>query len=149
MPSPQDAAFARLLTSSYERLVGTPLVTGSPGDLPHWLYAEAPFGLLAHDTAGDPRFTYANLTAQQAFERPWPEFTGLPSRLSAEPDRQEDRDALLAAVTAHGFATGYRGCRIAKSGRRFWIEDVTMWNLTDATGVNHGQAALFPRYTNA
>ncbi|MEW2501052.1 MEKHLA domain-containing protein [Amycolatopsis sp. CA-161197] len=146
--SPLDAAFAQLLVDSYRRVVGTPLIDAT-ADAAHHLYADAPFGLLAHDTSDDPRFTYANLVAQHAFELDWTEFRGMPSRLSAEPDRQEDRDALVEAVTTHGFVTGYRGRRIAKSGRRFWIEDVTMWNLIDDTGVKRGQAAVFGRYTAA
>ncbi|MEV4601717.1 MEKHLA domain-containing protein [Amycolatopsis sp. NPDC049253] len=146
--SPLDAAFARLLVDSYRRVVGTPLI-GATLDAARHLYAEAPFGLLAHDTADDPRFTYANLVAQHAFERDWTELRGMPSRLSAEPARQEDRDALVHAVATHGFVSGYRGRRIAKSGRRFWIEDVTMWNLIDDTGVKHGQAAMFARITAA
>ncbi|MGV9383648.1 MEKHLA domain-containing protein [Nonomuraea sp. NPDC003707] len=77
------------------------------------------------------------------------EFVGLPSRLSAEPDRREDRRALLDAVRRDGFATGYRGQRIAKSGGRFWIEDVTMWNLVDGDGLLVGQAATFRRPPDA
>jgi hypothetical protein len=33
--------------------------------------------------------------------------------------------------------------RIAQSGRRFMITDTTVWNLSDETGVVHGQAAVF------
>lgn len=73
----------------------------------------------------------------------------MPSRRSAEPVRQQDRDALIAAVSEHGFVRGYRGVRIASSGRRFWIEDVTMWNLLDADGCHLGQAALFERTSDA
>ncbi|MET7997679.1 MEKHLA domain-containing protein [Amycolatopsis sp. NPDC005232] len=144
--SPLDAAFARLLVDSYRRVVGKPLIDAR-SDAARHLYEDAPFGLLAHDSADDPRFTYANLVAQHAFELGWTEFRGMPSRLSAEQDRQEDREALVEAVTTHGFVSGYRGRRIAKSGRRFWIEDVTMWNLVDDTGVKQGQAAIFARYT--
>jgi hypothetical protein len=71
----------------------------------------------------------------------------MPSRLSAASADQTDRDALLRAAHDNGHVSGYRGLRIAKSGRRFWIENVTMWNLVDADGVHHGQAAVFPRWT--
>lgn len=142
-----DPSFARLLRDSFARFVGRALVPeGKP--VASWLYLDAPFGLLAHDAGADPRFIYANLTAQRCFEYSWPEFTGLRSRLSAQRDRQEDRDRLLAAVRAHEFVEGYRGMRIAKSGRRFWIEDVTMWNLTEG-GHRHGQAALFANWRDA
>lgn len=142
-----DAAFARSLSDSFTRFVGRPLVP--PGEpAASWLYQDAPFGLLAHDAGADPVFTYANAVAQRCFEYSWHEFVGLRSRLSAEADRQDDRERLLAAVREHGFVEGYRGLRIAKSGRRFWIEDVLMWNLVDERGRRRGQAALFPRWTD-
>ncbi|MFE4962774.1 MEKHLA domain-containing protein [Streptomyces sp. NPDC056660] len=143
--------FAQLLLSSHERLTGTPLCPSVfPGaeEAARWLYESAPFGLLAHDAGADPVFVYANATAQKCFEYGWEEFVRLPSRLSAEPDAQGDRDAFVRSVTERGFASGYRGLRIARSGRRFWIEDVTMWNLLDADGTCHGQAAVFPSWTD-
>ncbi|MEI9986339.1 MAG: MEKHLA domain-containing protein [Aliidongia sp.] len=73
--------FFALLTGSYARLVGALLV--APGHGADWLYLDAPFALLAHDTAPDPHFIYANKTAQACFEYSWDEFTTLPSRLSA------------------------------------------------------------------
>jgi len=144
--TPLDGDFAELLLSSHLRLVGEPLCRtawDSAQDAARWLYEKAPFGLLAHDTSADPRFIYANSTAQGCFGYSWDEFVGLPSRLSARPDGQEDRDAFVRAVTVDHFATGYRGLRVGRSGRPFWIEDVTMWDLMDADGGVHGQAAVF------
>ncbi|MDN3029087.1 MEKHLA domain-containing protein [Streptomyces sp. S.PB5] len=142
-------AFAELLLSSHRRLTGTPLWPLEPGgDTARRLYEDAPFGLLAHGTGADPVFIYANRTAQQCFEYSWSEFMGLPSRLSAAADGQNDREEFVRSVTEHGYASGYRGLRIAKSGRRFWIEDVTMWNLVDADGTHHGQAAVFRSWTD-
>ncbi len=138
--------FFDLLRSCHLRLVGTPL--GGPDATERWLYEDAPFCVLAHDASDDPRFTYANRTAQRCFEYDWAELVGMPSRLSAEPDRWEDRQLLLDAVHRDGFAEGYRGLRIAKSGRRFWIEDVTMWNLVD-DGTLVGQAATYRRWRDA
>ena len=112
-----------------------------------WLYEDAPFCLLAHSAEQDPRFTYANQTALRLFEYSPEELLGLPSRLSAEPDRREERERLIRDVKAQGYASGYRGLRVAKSGRRFWIEDVTMWNLLDAQGAPCGQAAMYRRTT--
>ncbi|MEI6428921.1 MAG: MEKHLA domain-containing protein [Pseudanabaena sp. ELA607] len=108
---------------------------------------EAPFMVLSHDTAASPIFTYANQAAQTLFEMNWAEFTALPSRQSAEPDNREERAQLLAAVTQNGFMTNYRGKRIAKSGRKFWIEQVTVWNLIDLSQPPQqqyaGQAAVY------
>ncbi|MEV7080911.1 MEKHLA domain-containing protein [Streptomyces sp. NPDC093516] len=144
--------FTHLLLSSHLRLVGEPLCPtrwGSGREAARWLYEHAPFGLLAHDTAADPRFIYANRTAQQCFGYSWDEFVGLPSRLSAKPDGQEDRDAFVRAVTIDHYATGYRGKRVARGGRTFWIEDVTMWDLMDTHGGIHGQAAAFRSWSPA
>jgi hypothetical protein len=136
-----DQAFFDLLTGSYARMVGKPLVAEGQG--PAWLYNDAPFVVVAHNTEPDPRFVYANKTAQACFEYSWDEFTSLPSRLSAEaPDRAE-RQQLLDAVTRNGFMTGYRGLRVMKSGRHFRMEDGIVWQLLDNDGISHGQAATF------
>ncbi len=136
-----DPAFFALLNDSHRRFVGSPLVL--PGRDADWLYNEAPFVVLAHNTEADPVFIYANRAAQRCFRYSWEEFTSLPSRLSAEaPDRAE-RQSLLDEVARNGFTTGYRGTRIAKSGRRFSIDRATVWQLLDANGLVHGQAATF------
>jgi hypothetical protein len=41
----------------------------------------------------------------------------------------------------------YSGIRISASGRRFRIENATVWNLADAGGRIHGQAATFHHWT--
>lgn len=137
----RDPAFFELLADSHARVVGRPL-TPVPRDAA-WAYAEAPFALLAHDGGADPCFTYANRTAQACFEYAWDEIVGLPSRFSAEAPERAARQALLDAVTRDGFACGYRGVRIAKSGRRFWIEDGVVWQLRRPDGSVAGQAATF------
>ena len=140
-----NPGFIGLLAGSYERLVGESLApTGlGPVEAARWLYEQAPFCVLAHNTAEDPRFVYANRAAQACFGFDWEEMTRLPSRLSAEAPNRAERQRLIEAVARDGYATGYRGLRIAKSGRRFWIEQGTVWQLTDAAGVTHGQAATF------
>ena len=136
-----DPAFFALLTGSYARLVGTPLVR--PDQDADWLYSVAPFVVLAHSTAPDPKFIYANKAAQACFGYSWEEFLALPSRLSAEPVDWAERQALLEKVTRDGFLSGYRGVRVAKSGRRIIIEDGIVWELIDSAGIRHGQAATF------
>jgi PAS domain-containing protein len=141
------APIFELLAGSYARLTGEPLVP--PGRGAAWLYGEAPFAVLAHDTAPDPRFIYANRTAQACFEYSWEELIGLPSRLSAEAPERAERQRLLDAVRRDGLARGYRGLRIAKSGRRFWIDGGIIWQLIDAQGATQGQAALFTSWRDA
>ncbi len=142
------ASLVALIVDSHRRLVGRPLVDERLDAVAQaeWLADDAPFGLLAHDTQPDPRFIYANLAALSCFEYPDDELIGLPSRLTAEAPDRDERQRLLDAVARDGFIDGYRGLRIAKSGRRFWIEDVTVWMLIDAAGVTHGQAAVYRRW---
>lgn len=140
-----DAEFAELLVGSHRRLVGRAIVDEAAGERPtaRWLYRDAPFCLLAHDAGTDPRFIYANEAAQARFGYGWEEFTRLPSRLSAETPHRGERQRLLDAVARDGFIDDYRGLRIAKSGRRFWIEGAVVWELLDERGARHGQAAMF------
>lgn len=138
---PLDPASFALIAGSHERLVGRPLVPAGAGAA--WLYHEAPFGILAHDGGADPRFVYANVAAQTAFAYPWDRLVGLPSRLSAEPDDRDERRRLLDAVARDGFIDDYRGRRVSRTGRRFWIDDATVWNLLDEDGARVGQAARF------
>ncbi|KVN26743.1 MEKHLA domain-containing protein [Burkholderia ubonensis] len=140
-----DTDFFDLMADTHLRLVGVPLIeTGmSRTDAARWLYEDAPFCVVAHDTETDPCFIYANRTAQRCFEYDWDGMTALRSRLSAEPPNRDERSQLLESVRTRGFATGYRGLRISRSGRRFWIEDVTVWNLVDQDGIYRGQAATY------
>jgi hypothetical protein len=110
-------------------------------DAAGWLYEDAPFCVVVHSTNEYPRFIYASKATQRCFEYSWDEMIVLCSRLSAEHPNRQEREQLLTAVRTQGFATGYRGLRIAKSGRRFWIENVTVWNLIDREGTYRGQAA--------
>jgi len=147
VPLYQDLDFHRLLTTSYQRLLGQALVPIELGaaEGAAWLYAEAPFAVLAHNTAPDPVFVYGNVAAQQRFGYDWDEITRLPSRLSAEAPNREERQRFLERVQTLGYESGYRGVRITKSGQRFMIEEATLWQLLDADGQLHGQAVIIPR----
>ena len=137
----EDPEFFDLLTRSYARLVGSPLVPDACG--PEWLYHDAPFAVVAHNTDADPRFIYANKTAQACFEYPWSEFVQLRSRYSAEEPNRFERQRLLESVSQKGFVTGYNGLRISRSGRRFWIQNGVVWQLMNDIGITFGQAAVF------
>lgn len=149
--SPLDTDFFSLLNGSYQRLLGRALAPGLPNsaDAASWLYHDAPFAVLAQDTADDPAFVYANTAAQRLFAYSWQGFVGLPSRLSAPVADREARDRLMAGVRSEGYAEGYRGLRESGTGRRFWIEDVTIWNLAGVDGAVRGQAALIRSWSDA
>ena len=147
----EDPQFFDLLVGSYRRLIGEdPLFLSADGPLSaRWLYADAPNPVLAHNTNSNPRFIYANKAAQKLFGYDWDEIIGLPSRHSAATPAQDERQRLLNAVARDGFATGYSGIRIAKSGRRFWIEDGVLWQLRAQDGSLFGVAATFANWRDA
>ena len=132
-----------LLLNSYQTLLGKPLLTLEGGESIGQQVFEANFALLSHNTDPDPLFTYANRFALDLFEFSWTEFIGMPSRFSAEPILQAERTQLLARVTAQGFIDDYSGVRIAKSGKRFLIQQAVVWNVYDPSGNYYGQAACF------
>jgi hypothetical protein len=107
----------------------------------------APFIVLSHNREAEPILNYANQAALNLFELTWHELVRMPSRLTAEPLHQAERSRLLATVNKHGFIDDYRGVRISKCGRRFMIEQATVWNLLDEDGAPYGQAATFSQWT--
>jgi PAS domain S-box-containing protein len=145
--NPNDPEFFELLTGSFRRLVGRALVPKERG--PEWLYSDAPFVVLAHNTAPSPVFVYANGAAQRRFGYSWSEFVKLESRLSAGPSERGERQALLDAVAQNGYMAGYRGLRVTKSGSRFWMENGVVWQLRDENGQDFGQAATFSEWADA
>lgn len=129
-----------LIADSFARLLARPLVTAEDPVAALW---HAPFAVVAHGTEADPLFFFGNRAALAAFETDLDAFVGMPSRLSAEAPLRGERQMLLDRVSAHGFIADYAGVRISAKGRRFRIENAVVWNLIDAEGVRHGQAAMF------
>ncbi|MEQ8659284.1 MAG: MEKHLA domain-containing protein [Gammaproteobacteria bacterium] len=135
------------LLDSHARLTGRALYAGRErGAARARAVFAADFALLSHGCGDDPLFDYANRTALTLFELDWIALLATPSRVSAEPARQAAREEFMQRVRTHGYAEGYSGVRIAASGRRFVIEDATVWNVVDAAGNYHGQAATFARW---
>ena len=144
--SATDTTLLPVLEASYRHWLGESLPR--PVDLPPqallaWLHERAPYALLAHGTEGDPLFCYANHQALCCFGYSRTEFIGMPSRLSASPKDRAARQLLMETVARQGFATGYAGWRVDRTGRPFMIHAGVVWNLVDAEGVRLGQAALF------
>lgn len=139
---------AELLISSYQRYTGKDLVNQkqSDEDIYRALF-EAPYGVVSHNTEDDPIFNYANQTTLRLFEMNWLEFTNLASRKSAEPVNRGERERLLARVTKPGFIDDYQGVRISSTGKRFRIENATVWNVVDSRGLYCGQTAVFYRWS--
>ena len=133
-----------LIAESFQRLIGAPLVTPAlPIADALW---NAPRVIVAHATEADPIFFFGNQMALELFEMTPEDFIKLPSRLSAEAMNREERQRLLDEVTRNNFIANYAGVRISATGRRFRIEQAVVWNLSDAQGVKHGQAATFDHW---
>lgn len=143
----QVVAFSRLLIDSYRNLVGSNLVEPSSSDIEisRALFS-APFVVVAHGTQVDPILCYGNLAALKLWEMTWDQLTSTPSRLTAEPGARDERERLLRDALTCGFSQNYRGVRISSTGKRFWIEDVTVWNVLNDAGERIGQAAMFEKW---
>lgn len=148
-PSPENsylAAHAELLIASYLHWTGKELVKlAHAGEDKYRALFQAPYGIVSHNTDGDPVFNYANQVALSAFEMSWEDFTCLPSRKSAERVNRAERERLMARVSKYGFIDDYQGVRISATGKKFMIDDATVWNIVDKKGQYYGQAAVFYR----
>ena len=134
-----------LIAESFSRLTGRPLLNDTAfSQSALWT---APQVVLAHGTQPDPIFFYGNALALELFEVTAAQLLAMPSRLSAETGDRAERARLLDQVSRHGFIDDYAGVRVSATGRRFRIEQATVWNLIDEAGALHGQAAAFARWT--
>lgn len=138
----------RLIVENHQRLLGRPLIEIPPHTSPARVLFDAPFAVLSAlgPFGSDHIFNYANRTALGLFEASWDSLIGLPSSASAEAVHRDERRRLLDEVGRRGFIENYSGIRISRSGRRFRIEQATVFNLLDADGRYLGQAATFARW---
>lgn len=145
---PLVVVWSQLLLESFHRWTGRDLLTrtGSPEEQAQALFA-APFVVVSHDTEPDPILNYGNQRALDLWEMSWSQLTSTPSRLTAEPMNRDERARMLAVAEAQGYFAGYRGIRISSTGKRFLVEEATVWNVVDKRGVRLGQAATFARWT--
>jgi hypothetical protein len=141
------ASHVRILRNSYRHWKKQEFVNPRLSDRDAARYVfYAPFAVLSHDASQDPIFNYANETALKLLGLTWVEMTTFPSRLSAERQNQGERQQLLDEVTAKGYIDGYQGVRIGRHGRKFAIENATVWNLLNSRGHYCGQAATFSHW---
>lgn len=137
----------QILLDSHHRWTGRELVArnGSPFDQALALYL-APFVVVSHGTQPDPILNYGNKTALELWEMSVETLLQTPSRLTAEPMQRDERAGLLKRTSRNGYVDDYEGIRISSTGRRFRIDQATVWNLLDATGQPVGQAATFSEW---
>lgn len=135
-----------LIYESYRLVTGKNLLPSPCTDIAAALWA-SPMVILAHGTEPDPIFFYANRAALTLFEIAAEDLIRMPSRLSAEPMERDERSLFLRAVAERNHISDYSGIRISRAGNRFRIAQATVWNLLDAGGTIHGQAACFGQWT--
>jgi len=107
---------------------------------------EAPFVLVSAGTENDPVLNYGNRKAMELWEMDWQILTHTPGRYTAEAMEQVQRDHFLETVKNQGYIDNYQGIRISSSGRRFEIQQATVWNLLNDQKQYAGQAATFSRW---
>ena len=145
--TPSLIEHSQVLLDSFKTLTGYELIGRTPSiQIQADTLFHANFVIVSHDTQPDPVFNYGNQTALNLWEFDWEHFVKLPSRLSAEPMAQIDRDRLLLEAKNNGYIQNYGGVRISRTGKRFWIENATIWTVTDRQGKDIGQAATFSKW---
>lgn len=142
--SPSWQQRAAELAASYHAAVGRALVD-EDGDLGRTLFY-APFVLVSHGTEDDPILNYGNASALTLWNVDVDALCSMPSRLTAEPVHRDERADMLARVTRDGYIDDYAGVRITADGRRFRIDQATVWNVFSADGSPAGQAAMFTHW---
>jgi hypothetical protein len=138
---------SKRLCRSFEHWLGKPLIAlkGTDAQIERSLF-EAPFILVSHGTQPDPILNYGNQAALNLWQMDWVQFTSTPSRLTAEPVTQAERERLLSQAATHGYIDNYNGIRISSTGQRFYIKAAIVWNVLDEEGQKCGQAATFSQW---
>lgn len=139
---------SQILLNSFRRWTGRELITrtGTPSEEATALF-QAPFVVVSHGTQADPILNYGNQVALNLWEMSLEKLLQTPSRMTAEPMHRDERARLLERTSRDGFVDDYQGIRISSTGKRFRIDQATVWNLIDATGLPVGQAATFCEWT--
>ena len=137
----------QILLDSYRHWTGQELMPrrGGNPEQAEALY-QAPFVVVSHGIQADPILNYGNATALNLWEMPVEQLLQTPSRLTAEPMHRDERAQLMARTTRDGFVNDYQGIRVSATGRRFRIDQATVWNLINAAGERVGQAATFSEW---
>ncbi len=145
--SPEIILHSKRLDRSFERWMGKSLIEtrGTDEEIGRSLF-EATFILVSHGIERDPILNYGNQAALNLWQMDWAQFTSTPSRLTAEPVAQEERERLLRQAETHGYIDNYNGIRISSTGQRFYIKSAIVWNVLDEEGQKCGQAATFSQW---
>ncbi|PHV61203.1 MEKHLA domain-containing protein [Cyanobacterium aponinum UTEX 3222] len=144
---PEIISWTQILLNSYKRLLNKELIERNEDLLTDSknLY-NADFVVLSHNNKPDPIYNYGNQQALDLWEMNWQQLIQTPSRNTTEPISREEREALLKEANLKGYITNYGGVRVSSTGKRYLIQDITLWNLFDSNGEYCGQAATFSHW---
>jgi hypothetical protein len=145
--TPEKVAWVQIVLNSFRHWTNRELIErgGSPEEQARAVF-EAPYVVVSHGAEADPILNYGNRIALDLWMMDWGEFSRTPSRCTAEPMDQGERQRMLEEAATRGYYSAYRGVRVSKTGRRFLVEDAIVWNLM-AEGHRCGQAASFSKWT--
>lgn len=145
--TPAWIAHTQILLDSYQRWTGRILVSPNDSQVEQSrALFEAPYVVVSHGTEADPILNYGNRTALKLWQMDLATLLKTPSRMTAEPVHRDERARLLERTSRDGFVDDYQGIRVSSTGRRFQIDQATVWNLVDASGSKVGQAATFSEW---
>lgn len=138
-----------LIMNSYKHWLGKELLQAAEEERERvaQLY-EAPFVVVSATAQVPPILNYGNRMALKLWEMDWHTLTKTPGHETAEAQEREERQKFLRTVEEKGYIENYTGIRISSTGRRFLIEEATVWNLIDEKGCYCGQAATFSKWKN-
>jgi len=144
---PEIISWTHIILDSYKRLLNQELIERNEDLLidSKNLY-NANFVVLSHNNKPDPIYNYGNQQALDLWEMSWKQLIQTPSRNTTEPISREEREALLKEANLKGYITNYGGVRVSSTGKRYLIQDITLWNLFDSKGEYCGQAATFSHW---
>ena len=145
---PAVIEWTQWILDSYRHWTGRELVERvGESDVQARALFQAPFVVVSHGTEDDPILNYGNQKALDLWDMTWDRLVQTPSRLTAEPVDQAEREWMLEQARKRGYFDTYRGVRISSTGRRFLVEDALIWNVIDSQGLRVGQAASFSCWT--
>ena len=142
--NPKIIQWTQYLLDSYALLVKQELIPrdGTPIEQAERLFNSS-FVVASHGLQDDPVLNYGNQTALDLWEMGWGAFTQTPSRLTAEPVNRDERARMLQQAQIQGYISDYRGVRISRTGKRFLVEQATIWTIQKPDGTALGQGATF------
>jgi len=145
--NPSVIEWCQYLLDSYAYWIKLELIdrSGTPLTQAKRLF-NSTFVVASHGTEDDPTLNYGNQAALNLWVMDWQQFTRTPSRLTAESPSREERTRMLKQAKIQGYISNYRGIRISSTGKRFLVDQATIWNIHKPDGTTIGQGATFSNW---